>query len=256
MKKASLPNAFRGETQVFGQPTQLAARTKITVVIVHLISLSLMCHAFDSVRKNLASNQGNPQRSTPDRGIKRSIGNSKPVVTIMVYNYSNASQVIINAAEREARRLLSDAGLRVEWLNCPAGLPEDRSPAACGKALADSDLRLRVLNSPSFNVLPIHAFGFSIHPILASVFYEPILQSTKGREEFELPIILGCVMAHELGHLLLGPNHHSEMGIMQGKWNFKQFELASKGVLFFTSKQAKIIREQARKRVAAQGENQ
>ena len=31
-------------------------------------------------------------------------------------------------------------------------------------------------------------------------------------------VVLGPVLAHELGHLLLGPNSHSEKGIMRLRW--------------------------------------
>ena len=34
----------------------------------------------------------------------------------------------------------------------------------------------------------------------------------------EIPIILGCVITHEVGHLLLGSNSHSGSEIMQGQW--------------------------------------
>jgi hypothetical protein len=44
--------------------------------------------------------------------------------------------------------------------------------------------------------------------------------------------VLGCVMAHEMGHLLL-PFGHSKSGIMSATWNPEAVRKMSQGVLFF-----------------------
>lgn len=49
-------------------------------------------------------------------------------------------------------------------------------------------------------------------------------------------------MAHELGHLLLGPDSQAETGIMQPKWPPQMVHLAEKGVLKFTPDQAGAMR--------------
>jgi hypothetical protein len=46
--------------------------------------------------------------------------------------------------------------------------------------------------------------------------------------------VLGHVMAHELGHLLLGSNAHSRQGIMCPRWHRDELHLASKGALLFS----------------------
>ena len=42
---------------------------------------------------------------------------------------------------------------------------------------------------------------------------------------------LGHVIAHELGHLLLGTGQHSAGGVMQGNWRGKQIVLATQRLL-------------------------
>jgi hypothetical protein len=54
-------------------------------------------------------------------------------------------------------------------------------------------------------------------------------------------LILGYVMAHELGHLVLGENSHGQ-GIMTGTFDRRAFELAEKGKLVFTPQQAEQMR--------------
>lgn len=56
-------------------------------------------------------------------------------------------------------------------------------------------------------------------------------------------MILGSVMVHEIGHLLLGPNSHSDFGTMQGLWGRKQIRLIMWGKLGFTAQQSKLLSE-------------
>jgi len=53
----------------------------------------------------------------------------------------------------------------------------------------------------------------------------------------------GCVIAHGVGHLLLGTDSHSHEGIMQGHWEDPQLREAGKGNLQFTPSQAGLMRE-------------
>jgi hypothetical protein len=49
--------------------------------------------------------------------------------------------------------------------------------------------------------------------------------------------ILGAVMAHELGHLLLGSNSHTPSGIMRGHWQSEELHRLVRGGLLFTPDQ-------------------
>jgi len=54
--------------------------------------------------------------------------------------------------------------------------------------------------------------------------------------------ILGNVVAHELGHLLLGSNSHSGAGIMRAHWQGEELHRLSRGNLWFTSEQSNQMR--------------
>ncbi len=60
--------------------------------------------------------------------------------------------------------------------------------------------------------------------------------------------VLGHVMAHELGHLLLGLNAHSRQGIMCPSWHGDELHLASTGSLLFSEDQARLMRERLARR--------
>src|SRR4029077_17568211 len=145
-----------------------------------------------------------------------------PTITVLISNYAQAPPAILAAAEREAGRILREAGLRTVWLECQGGR---FTQGPCERASEANDVWLRVLPAPMLNRFHVTTFGFTVHPVLASVYYDYAVRVAKTDDaEFKLPIILGCVIAHELGHLLLGPNSHSPTGVMQAQWERKQVQ--------------------------------
>lgn len=173
----------------------------------------------------------------------------RPTITIQVYNYSRASPAVLSQAEREAGRILEQAGVRASWLECPVIPAPAISRRPCEKAPEATDIRLRVLAGPVKKHSPDSVFGFAAHPVLASVYYDYSANRAHSDDaEFELPVILGCVMAHELGHLLLGSNSHSSSGIMQPRWEPEHVRQLITGKLLFTPEQSKLMRIAAQAR--------
>ena len=176
-----------------------------------------------------------------------------PAITVLVANYSQASPAVLAAAGREAGRILGQAGLRTSWLECSVGPSGVSLGDPCQEAPAANGIRLRILPAPVLDKFQDSVFGFAVHPLLASVYYEFALRRAKRDDaEFELPIILGCVMSHELGHLLLGSNSHSDKGIMLPRWEVNQVRQLMMGTLLFTPDQARLIRLEAQTRTKSQ----
>ena len=63
--------------------------------------------------------------------------------------------------------------------------------------------------------------------------------------------ILGYIMAHELGHLLLEDERHSDTGIMHDLWGPEHLRNAAFGRLTFTPRQARRIRANVEDRMRA-----
>lgn len=57
-----------------------------------------------------------------------------------------------------------------------------------------------------------------------------------------LGILLGYVIAHELGHILEASNKHSANGIMKAHWTYADFEQMSIGEFRFSSEDVESIR--------------
>ena len=178
----------------------------------------------------------------------------EPTATVLVYNHAHVARAILVAAEREAGRILDGAGVRIIWLECPVAPTTDSAEGPCLRKLKSSDIMLRVLPRPARQRLKADVFGFAISPILASVYYDYALRLAVEDEylEFDARIILGCVIAHELGHLFLGSNSHSSAGIMRSPWGQKQLQQALMGTLLFTAEQAKGMEAQVRARIRRQ----
>ena len=90
--------------------------------------------------------------------------------------------------------------------------------ARCAEEPAADSLVLRLLPKSSSGDVNDSVFGFAVSPILTSVYVEGAAKlADSDGAEFELPVILGCAIAHEIGRLLLGAQNHASSGIMQGQ---------------------------------------
>ena len=81
---------------------------------------------------------------------------------------------------------------------------------------------------------------------MANVYADRIRELADGRE-FE--VILGRVIAHELGHLLLGKKAHSHAGIMHSRWRAHDLGLSRQAAMLFLPVEAKRIRAKVRARI-------
>jgi hypothetical protein len=85
--------------------------------------------------------------------------------------------------------------------------------------------------------------GYAVLPEhLAVVYYDYLPRIPGGQSNLsDTAVILGCVIAHELGHLLLGDHGHSIAGIMQARWGVEQTRLALMSRLSFLPEEARLI---------------
>lgn len=172
----------------------------------------------------------------------------KPTTTIsvLVYNYAEVPRVILTTAERQAFKLLGWAGVRVVWVDCLEKLLDIGSKERCQSGWSAQTPGVRLLSGHVTGMYQDREFGFAAIPVLATVSYEHIeRRALRDNLLSDLPIILGCVIAHELGHLLLRDPSHSATGIMQPQWGQDQLHQALTGGLRFTTQQANLIREHA-----------
>ncbi len=86
--------------------------------------------------------------------------------------------------------------------------------------------------------LPIINLGVTIQHHASLVFYHRV-QRLSNDKCLSARVVLGHIIAHELGHLLLGEGGHSDKGIMMEDLRLRYFRQAEKGIpLTFSTEQA------------------
>lgn len=140
---------------------------------------------------------------------------------------------------------LRSVGLQIIWVNCPRVDSSSSLRDPCLGPLEATDVVLRVLPRVNHAKFQDAELGFAVVPTLASVYYERVMRLAVSDEAaFEGPIILGCVIAHELGHLLLGSGSHARAGIMQSRWDRKQIRQATTGRLLFSEEESQRMKRE------------
>jgi hypothetical protein len=178
-----------------------------------------------------------------------------PTITVRVYDYAGVPPVVAKRARKECSRIFREAGIATEWAPCTIpGQAVPTHPRCRMQALA-TDVLVNILSRRMAREMMRHhsEFGAAV-PLSngfghrASVFYHRVdeLAESGGASR---ALLLGHVMAHEIGHLLLGVNSHSETGLMHVPWGRDQREKAYLGTLLFTNNEAKQIQRQAAARL-------
>lgn len=72
----------------------------------------------------------------------------------------------------------------------------------------------------------------------------PDVARTAGETGVDVGTALGAVLAHELGHLLLGANAHSA-GVMSSRLDWRLMHAAGRGELLFSDEDARRLRRRA-----------
>jgi hypothetical protein len=111
------------------------------------------------------------------------------------------------------------------------------------------DLRItpNVARSTSDTVFGVAYLGSDGIGRYGDVFWNRALDFQRN-SKVDLGLILANVMAHEMGHLLLGSNAHATSGIMQAHWERAELQRISMGSLLFLPEQGKRMRAKVTQR--------
>jgi hypothetical protein len=162
--------------------------------------------------------------------------NHGPAITVLVFNFRQAPAETLVKAEKEAGRILEQVGVPVTWRDCPTG----NEPCRKGPGRV---FFLAMMAGPVQNKFLDTNSGYALLPAhLATVHYDYLPRIPGGESnKNDIALVLGCVMAHELGHLLLGAHEHSIAGIMQAHWGIEQTRLALMSQLSFLPEEARLM---------------
>lgn len=164
-------------------------------------------------------------------------------VSISVYDDARVGADVVLRAEQEAAEIFAQAGIDTSWFRCGEGATLTHVSTQCGKAVAPTNLVLRIVNRPRglkpgiFGISYLSAEGLGCY---SYVFLEPIEELQR---EFpgSLATLLGHVAAHEVAHLLLGVNSHSPAGLMRANWQREELQNLVRRRLLFNKSEAMLM---------------
>jgi hypothetical protein len=146
--------------------------------------------------------RGFPAHAQPSEHIAlvSAIAASEPQISVHVYDYNPISNNGLQKAEAEASILFAHAGLRLIWIHVPIGVsdhkPLDRpTPWPTGENLV---LNILPENRLAGLHCPLSELGFTTG-VTAAVFVDRTRQAARYLDPY---VVLGHVIAHELGHAL------------------------------------------------------
>ena len=163
-------------------------------------------------------------------------------ISVLVFDYGGVPAGARELAEAEAAYVMSRAGVESEWIDCGGLSPRRGRDERCRPLFDSMTLCVRLVPDSGQKV-PSEVLGFaSLQPppqqgVYATVFYSRVTAAAAsfGVEAYE---ILGCTMAHEVGHLLLGSQSHGARGLMRARWSRNDFVDAAHGALRFSSRES------------------
>ena len=193
-------------------------------------------------------------------------------ITLHVYNYAHVTEKMWLEAEKQATAIFRKVGVEPVWHRVPLP-PENRTSVNRVQPpsfnLSPLDLRIYIVPrsrakrmEERLGLAKDNVFGLTPRTPdgrggrLTYVFHHRVREFVVKRTIFEQEaLVLGLVIAHEIGHLLLPYNSHSRSGIMRARWDRQDLRRAAFGDLVFTAQQAKSIRIEVARRLKEQEES-
>lgn len=182
-----------------------------------------------------------PARARRSSKVERE---ADPQVTIRVYDYSGLEAKLLSRAMDYAAHVYGRSGVDVGRVLCRVG-GSNSSDEVCRQGANPTSFQLRIVSNPEHQITGTDdlTLGYASGPLI-TVYYSRV-KELAALYDFEPDEILGCVVAHELGHVLLGSNAHSPTGIMSARWREAELRLVHQNAFGFLPFQKELIRDNA-----------
>jgi hypothetical protein len=147
--------------------------------------------------------------------------------SLLVRIYDNAGILAseLASALRTTHDIMRRADLIVDWVQCRARR-DGLVPAVCDQPLSSSDVVVRLIEGSDKETGERRALGYSLFDSngisgFATVYVDRVDWLAR-RAQYPRAPLLGRAIAHEIGHLLLRSNAHTEGGLMREVWTAEQ----------------------------------
>jgi hypothetical protein len=167
------------------------------------------------------------------------VASTQTAIQVRLYVYARVSPGTVANAEAAASFILAQAGVHLVWAECRLRDSDPPKDAACELPVTPLDLQLRIIPYDMAKRVGTtgDSLGYALRTgesdAIASVYFHRALE-LESRNLADRAAILGGIMAHEIGHLLLAESRHSATGIMRANWGDEDLRFIAKGRLWFT----------------------
>ena len=155
---------------------------------------------------------------------------------VSVCNFGQLPEAVVTHAKDEAATVFQSIDIEVVWRGCDEAPPSDNSSHRWLTIRLRNDRSPRTAGPTSLDAMGRAYVSGGTVPYLADAYYGTV-RTTADANGTDSGVLLGCVIAHEMGHLLLGPGHVPD-GIMRGSWKPADLDALRKRWLKFNREQA------------------
>ncbi len=195
--------------------------------------------------------------------VKLLVEDWHPHIILRVYNYAHVDSGLLLGAEAIAAGILRETQVEPMWVDCPLSQQESDRYPKCHENWGTNAFVLNLLTPEMAARIRtrVEPLGSAMIPCDEDATSCPISVFYFRVEELALQFnihperVFGHVLAHEIGHMLLGANHSSK-GIMRGAWGRDDLKLMAVGILDFSTDQAAQLRATLLRRAAQQDASQ
>ena len=171
-------------------------------------------------------------------------------LSMKVYDAAHVGSKTVERAEHLAGKILSTASVQSSWVAGPVeelgSLGMDftaYAPKDCCAEPVSAIVRLQILPRAPVDIPP-GALGLSLPCARSGVQVTIFADRVASVSETAGPTfgrVLGYVMAHEMGHVLLQSDAHAAAGLMKGTWSKSDWQRAAASIISFSPAEAQRI---------------
>jgi hypothetical protein len=158
------------------------------------------------------------------------------MLTVRTYDAFGVSADDLSHAQTAAADVFREIGIAIDWVNCYSGNRTfPGSSPRCTERLDPAEVILRITAAPRGQPKHPRSLGFALvnrdeekTPSLATVLADRAL-AVASSAATSTGGVLGLVIAHELGHVLLHTTAHAKSGLMRAVWSHSELRDARPG---------------------------
>lgn len=159
-------------------------------------------------------------------------GSAVERMTVSVCTRGSLDRKVVAGAEAAVTSLFDTVNIEVAWAKCDTGLEGSAAVRQHWYTVRLRDGKPFITPEGALDTLGEAFLSEVSESYIVDVYYQSV-RALAGTQEAEPALLLGYVIAHELGHLLLGPGHTPE-GVMHAAWGRRDLEAIRQGRMRFT----------------------